>query len=180
VAALGGHIQRDTRKSQFYPRSGSVFDTKLSFSNPSVGALFTYQDYQMAFQQYFLLGKKQVLAYRVHACAVNGHAPFFAVCSLGNSSDMRGYPAGRYRDRRMLVGQAEFRQELFWRFGASAFLGAGEVAPTFGSFNTSNVRPGGGVGLRFAVAPKNHINLKVDYGIGQGSHGWYVGVGEAF
>ena len=41
-------------------------------------------------------------------------------------------------------------------------------------------RPGGGVGLRFTVAPKNHINIKADYGLGQGSHAWYVGIGEAF
>jgi outer membrane protein assembly factor BamA len=180
VAALGAHIQRDTRESQFYPTSGSVFDTKLYFSDPSVGAMFQYQDYETAFQQYFQLGKRQVLAYRVKACAVDGHAPFFALCTLGNSADMRGYPAGRYRDRRMLVGQAEFRREIWWRFGASAFMGAGEVAPTFTSFSASDIRPGGGVGLRFTLAPKNHINLRVDYSVGQNSHAWYVGIGEAF
>jgi outer membrane translocation and assembly module TamA len=134
----------------------------------------------MAFQQYFALGKRQVLAYRVRACEVNGHAPFFSLCMLGNSSDLRGYPLGRYLDRRMLVGQVEYRREIWWRFGASAFMGAGQVAPTFTSFTASNTRPGGGVGLRFTVAPKNHINIKVDYGLGQGSHAWYVGIGEAF
>jgi hypothetical protein len=180
VAALGLHVQRDTRKSQFYPRTGSVFDTKLDFSSKSVGALFTYQDYGVSFEQFFKLGERQVLAYRVKACAVNGHAPFFAVCSLGNSADMRGYPVGRYRDRRMLVGQVEYRHEIWWRFGAVAFVGAGEVASTFADFNFSNARPGGGAGMRFAVAPKNHINIRVDYGVGQGSHAWYVGVGEAF
>jgi hypothetical protein len=180
VAALGAHVQRDTRDSQFYARSGSVFDTKLYFSNSDVGALFTYQDYESAFQQYFKLGEKQVLAYHVKACAVDGHAPFFALCSLGNSADMRGYPMGRYRDRRMLVGQAEFRQEIWWRFGASAFLGAGQVASSVSAFNWSNTKPGGGIGLRFAVAPKNHINMRVDYSVGQASHAWYVGIGEAF
>ena len=180
VAALGLHIQRDTRPSQFFPRAGSVFDTKLYSSNQSVGALFTYQDYEVAFQQYFKLGEKQVLAYRVRGCAVNGHAPFFAVCSLGNSADLRGYPAGRYRDRRMLVGQAEFRREIWWRFGLNAFAGMGEVAPTFGDLSASDIRPGAGIGARFTVSPKSHINLRVDYGIGRGSHAWYVGIGEAF
>ena len=180
VAALALHVQRDSRESQFYPRSGSVFDTKVYFSSKPVGALFTYQDYGVSFQQYFALGKRQVLAYRVKACGVNGHAPFFALCTLGNAADMRGYPVGRYRDRRMLVGQVEYRRELWWRFGAVAFAGAGQVGPTFGDFKGSNTRPGGGVGLRFAVAPKNHINLRVDYSVGQGSHAWYVGVAEAF
>jgi hypothetical protein len=180
VAALALHVQRDSRASQFYPRTGSVFDTKVYFSSPAVGARFTYQDYGISFQQYFRLGERQVLAYRVKGCAVNGHAPFFALCTLGNAADMRGYPVGRYRDRRMLVGQVEYRRELWWRFGAVAFAGAGQVGPTFGDFQGSNTRPGGGVGLRFAVAPKNHINLRVDYSVGQGSHAWYVGVAEAF
>jgi outer membrane translocation and assembly module TamA len=159
---------------------GSVFDTKAYFSGRPVGALFTYQDYGISYQQYISLGKRQVLAYRMKGCAVNGHAPFFALCTLGNAADMRGYPAGRYRDRRMLVGQVEYRRELWWRFGAVAFAGAGQVGPTFGDFKGSNTRPGGGVGLRFAVAPKNRINLRVDYSVGQGSHAWYVGVSEAF
>jgi hypothetical protein len=180
VAALGLHIQRDTRESQFYPRTGSVFDTKLYSSNQRVGALFTYQDYAVAFQQFFKLGEKQVLAYRVKACAVNGRAPFFAVCSLGNAADLRGYPAGRYRDRRMLVGQAEYRREIWWRFGLNAFAGMGEVAPKFGDLAASDIRPGAGIGARFTVSPKNHINLRVDYGLGRGSHAWYVGIGEAF
>jgi len=180
VAALGAHIQRDTRDSQFYSKSGSLFDTKLYFSDPKVGAQFRYQDYEMAFQQYFSLSKKQVLAYHVKGCAVDGRAPFFALCSLGNSADLRGYPVGRYRDRRMLVGQAEYRRELWWRFGMVAFMGAGQVASTFGDLSASGFKPGGGVGLRFAVAPKNHINIKADYGLGEGSHAWYLGIGEAF
>jgi hypothetical protein len=180
VAALAFHIARDTRDSQFYPRSGSVFDAKGYFSDKSVGSLFRYQDYEVSFQQYFPLGSKQVLAYRAKACAVNGNAPFFALCSLGNSADMRGYPAGRYRDNRMLVGQAEYRRELWKRLGAAAFFGAGQVAPSFSNFKGSSIRPGGGAGLRFLLAPKNRINLRVDYSLGQGSHAWYVGVGEAF
>jgi outer membrane protein assembly factor BamA len=180
VAALGLHLERETRDSQFYPRSGSIFDTKIYFSDKNVGALFTYQDYEISFQQYFGFGKRQVLAYRVKVCAVNGHAPFFALCSIGNSADLRGYPMGRFRDRRMLVGQAEYRREIWWRFGVTAFAGAGQVAPTFSGFNGSSTRPGGGVGLRFALAPKNHINLRVDFSVGQGSHAWYVGIGEAF
>jgi hypothetical protein len=180
VAALALHLQRDTRESQFYPRTGSVLDSKLYFSAPSVGALFTYQDYGVSFQQYFRLGDRQVLAYRIKGCAVNGNAPFFAVCSLGNAADLRGYPMGRYRDRRMLVGQVEYRREVWWRFGIAAFAGAGQVAPTFNDFKGSNIRPGGGLGLRYTLAPKNHVNLRVDYSVGQGSHAWYVGVGEAF
>ncbi len=121
-----------------------------------------------------------MLAYRVKACAVDGRAPFFALCSIGNSADMRGYPAGWERDRGMLVGQVEYRREIWWRFGVTAFVGAGQVASTFTDFKGSNTLPGGGAGVRFLLAKKNHINLRLDYSVGQGSHAWYMGMGEAF
>ena len=177
---LALHVERDTTDSQFYPTSGSVVDTKLGFSNRSVGAWFNYQTYGLSFKQFFQLGGHHVLGYRVNACAVDGHAPFFALCAIGNEEDLRGYPAGRYRDSRMLVGQAEVRGDLWWRFGYVVFAGAGEVAPSFSDLNWSNVRPGGGAGLRFTVDTRNRINIRMDFSVGQGSHAAYIGVGEAF
>ena len=40
--------------------------------------------------------------------------------------------------------------------------------------------PGGGVGLRFTLARRNHVNLRVDYAWGKNSTALYVGVAEAF
>ena len=42
----------------------------------------------------------------------NGRVPFYDQCLLGMSQDLRGYEAGRYRDRRMLAAQAEYRREV--------------------------------------------------------------------
>lgn len=80
----------------------------------------------------------------------------------------------------MVVGQVEYRRELFWRVGAVAYFGAGAVAPSFSDFTTKNVLPGGGVGIRFTLARQNHINLRVDYAWGQDSNAFYVGVAESF
>lgn len=94
------------------------------------------------------------------------------------SKDLRGYQIGQFRDHRMLVGQAEYRRELFWRIGVVAFAGAGAVVKTFDNFG--DPEPGGGLGLRLLVAKKNHINLRIDYAWGNNSHATYVSVGEAF
>jgi len=67
---------------------------------------------------------------------------------------------------RMLVGQAEYRRELFWRVGAVAFAGAGAVAPTSAEFGNTDPEPGGGFGLRFVLAKRNHINLRTDFARG--------------
>ena len=80
----------------------------------------------------------------------------------------------------MLAAQAEWRSELWWRLGATAFFGEGLVAPDFGSFKWDGLLPGGGVGLRFTVATQNHVNLRVDYAWGKNSSALYMGVAEAF
>jgi len=180
TAALGLRVKRDTADDPFYPRSGSILDIKIDFFDPAFGAQLSYQDFEIAYNKYIGLGSKNVLATHVSACAATGEAPFFDICLLGYSKDLRGYPIGQYRDYRMLAGQAEFRRELFWRLGAVAFFGAGEVGKTFGDFNASDLVPGGGIGLRYQVTKKNHLNLRADYAWGKNSRAFYMSVGEAF
>ena len=80
----------------------------------------------------------------------------------------------------MLAAQAEWRSELWWRFGAAVFGGGGEVVPDFRSLNWNDALPSGGAGLRFTVAKRNHVNLRADYAWGKGSSAVYVSVVEAF
>jgi hypothetical protein len=180
TAALGLRLQRDSSDSPYYPRKGSIFDTLVDFFGAGVGGQRNYQNVTIAYSKYLSFGPKNVLAFRGSMCMVTDKAPFYDVCILGLAKDLRGYQVGQYRDLRMLVGQAEFRRELFWRVGAVAFAGAGAVAHDWGDFGNSDAQPGGGAGLRLLLAKKNHINLRIDYAWGHGSTATYVGIGEAF
>jgi len=180
TAALGIRLQRDSSNSSFYPTKGSFFDVLADFYAPQLGGARTYQNLTLAYDKYLPLGPKNVLAIRASACMVTDGAPFYDVCLLGMSKDLRGYQIGEFRDNRMLVGQMEFRRELFWRLGAAAFAGAGAVAHDWGGFGNSHAEPGGGFGLRFVLAKRNHINLRADYAWGDSSHAAYVSLGEAF
>ena len=51
---------------------------------------------------------------------------------------------------------------------------------TLGDLGGSDVKPGGGVGVRFLLAKQNRINLRFDYAWGQDSSAFYIGLGEAF
>jgi outer membrane protein assembly factor BamA len=179
-SALGLRMQRDTRDSQIYPRKGTFLDIKLDFFSSVFGSNRDYQIAEAAFQGYMGFKDKNVIAYRAAVCSTAGDAPFYSLCMLGKSQDIRGYPVGRYQDRRMLVGQIEYRRELFWRLGVVGYLGAGQVAKTFKDFNMENLLPGGGIGARITVAKQNHINLRIDYAWGKDSNAFYVAVVEAF
>jgi len=180
TAALGPRIQHDNRDNPFYPRTGSLFNVVTGFYGESLGGNRSYQSYQAWFSDYLPLSSRQVLAWRVAACDTEGDVPFYDLCQLGKSQDLRGYVIGQYRDRAMVAAQAECRVEL-WKFlGATGFIGGGAVAPAFDQVKWNDVLPGGGVGLRVTVAKRNHVNIRADYAWGRDSSAFYVGVGEAF
>jgi outer membrane protein assembly factor BamA len=180
TTALGFHLQRDLRDSQFYATTGTLTDVVGDFFQGNFGSDFSYQTYTFAFNKYSGLSPRQVLAFRVFGCVTSGHVPFYDLCLLGMHNDVRGYKTGQYRDRLMLTTQAEYRLQLPKRFGLAAFFGVGEVAPDLGAFNNDNLKPGGGAGIRYTLAKKNHVNLRVDYAVGLQGGGVYMGVTEAF
>lgn len=59
-------------------------------------------------------------------------------------------------------------------------MGAGQVAPDVNALRWRDVLPGGGVGVRYTLAKRNQLNLRVDYAWGKESSALYVGVAEAF
>jgi len=180
TSGLGVHAQWDTRDSQFYPRRGHLLDADMSFHGPAIGDDFEYQVYQISFNQYLTLSPRQVLAYRVMGQFENGDVPFYALSSLGRGSDIRGYQAGRYQDKQLVAAQAEYRLEITQRIGAVAFAGLGEVAPSISSLTFDNILPAAGVGLRFVVAEKNHVAIRLDVAWGKDGGNFYLGIGEAF
>lgn len=180
TSALGFHLQHDLRDNQFYPTTGTLADVVGDFFQGNFGSEFSYQTYTFAFNKYSGFTPRQVLALRVFGCASAGDVPFYDLCLLGMHNDIRGYKTGQFRDKLMLTTQAEYRLELPKRFGVVAFFGVGEVAPNLAAFNNDNLKPGGGAGIRFTVAKKNHLNLRVDYAAGLQGSGVYMGVTEAF
>ena len=94
---------------------------------------------------------------------------------------MRGYYDGRYKDLDQMIFQAEYRFPIYKRFSAVAFGGTGSVAKNFADYALNDFKYSYGGGIRFAVDTKEKLNIRVDYGIGQGRNsGLYLQLGEAF
>ena len=181
TAGLGPTLEYDSRSDSFYPRSGEQFRFQASFHGRAVAGRRVYETYTAFYNKYYSLAPRQVLAAHVAACYATGSVPFYDLCVLGQSKDIRGYDVGRYIDRVMIASQAEYRLELKKRLGAVAFFGAGEVARKWSNLRTDALKPGGGVGLRFRLTKESHVNLRIDYAWGiDGNRGLYMGVSEAF
>ena len=181
TAAFGFRLQRDTRDDMFYPTRGSRVDGRADFFGPYVGSTYAFQSYQFEVNKYLSFGKRHVLALRGMGCGVTGdHIPFFELCQFGMMGDLRGYQAGRYRDRTMFATQGEWRVILSKRFGAAVFGGVGQVAPRWSAYVTEDLLPSGGTGLRFNLSKQRRINLRVDVAYSRTGVSWSMGLAEVF
>jgi len=180
LSSLGVKFERETVANRFYPTGGSSSQLSADFFARSLGGSYTFQTYRATFNVYQGISQRQVVAYNLNACMTGGQAPYFGQCIFGTNNELRGYPAGRYIDRDMLATQVEYRATLPWRLGAVVFAGIGEVGPRFGDFDYSNLLPSVGVGPRFNLSTKYHVNLRADFAWGKNGHTFSMGLAEAF
>lgn len=178
IGAIGLHVQRDSRDSQFFPTRGVLLDVIANVFDDPFGSDFTFQAYELAGNKYLELAENHVLALRGYGRFTSGRVPFFALCSFGVKGDLRGYTPGRYRDKMMLAAQVEYRWRITGRLGVVAFAGVGGVAPELDAFDT--LLPSGGVGARYVIAKQNNVSLRFDAAWGKDEHAFYFGIGEAF
>jgi len=181
LTAVGFRLQRDTRPNRFYATRGSLLDVTADFFSQRLGSKYSFQSYKLTFNTYWSATERQVIAFDSYACLTAGEPPFYGNCIYGTNNKLRGYVAGRYLHRYMLVSQLEYRLRLPWRLGLVGFGGVGEVIPGGNqSFRTSNFLPSGGAGVRFQLSKTYRVNLRVDFAQGVDGHTWSIGVGEAF
>jgi hypothetical protein len=102
----------------------------------------------------------------------------------GDVRSGRGYSEGRYRGEHLVYGEVEYRGALtpngllgFVAFLNSSTIGSAETgARLFETF-----APAAGLGLRVLLNKRSRTNLTTDWGWGKaGSHGFYLGIQEAF
>ena len=160
------------------PRKGQYADVRYTRFTSEVGSDTRFDEYQLHYSRYHSLDDKNVLAWEADGTFTQGAVPWSMMPLLGSNQRMRGYYEGRYRDKNVVSGQLEYRRKLDWRLGVVGWLGAGTMGPSFSALDDGRLLPSAGVGYRFEF--KTRVNVRLDYGIGKGSSGFYFQVGEAF
>jgi hypothetical protein len=170
----------DTRDSNVYPTSGGYVDLE-SLGHPTwLGSSDTFWLGQIDVRHFvspwpwLIVGGQAVLQLSA------GDVPFQFLPAIGGGDLMRGVLDGRYRDRVSLATQLEIRFPIYWRFGGTAFVGAGRVAPSVDRLYPDDLAVAGGLGLRFAVNPEQKLNIRLDLAHDGDSLKVYVNFQEAF
>lgn len=180
VSSLGLISLYDSRDNYNYPTEGTYLEVLALPNLHAFGSDFEFTRFSVDYVKYFSK-EKNIIAINLYGVSTLGEAPFNELAFIGGRRKMRGYYEGRFRDRNLLMAQAEYRRKLFWRVGMVAFGGYGVVARDFDKFEAQNIRPSGGLGLRYELDKKENINIRLDFGFGEnGSAGTYLTFGEAF
>jgi outer membrane protein assembly factor BamA len=178
VSELGAVV--DSRDNPGAPRRGTFTRVIPSIAARVLGGDFSFRRLTIDARQYLPIGADNIAAFQLQYDGVSGTAPFDQMPMIGADTAMRGYARGRYRDQHAFTAQAEVRSSYWRRAGLVAFAGAGTVAPKFSRLTSGDWYPSVGFGVRVLLVPKDRTVGRADLGLGRGSVGISLGIGEAF
>lgn len=176
----GGSVEISWDDRDFIPnpRKGQYATLRYTHFAPDVGSDTRFDEYQLHYSRYHAVNDKDVLAWETDGAFTQGDMPWNMLPLLGSNHRMRGYYEGRYRDKNAISGQLEYRHKLSWRHGVVGWVGAGTMGSSLHHLDDGRWLPSAGVGYRFEFKPR--VNVRLDYGVGKASSGFYFQVGEAF
>ncbi len=183
---LGLTQMYDSRDNTQFSTSGIYAYLKLSFY-PKIERDndFTGTQVNFNFKAFTTPIDRLTFGYNVVYNAFGGKiAPFYMLQQMGNDQIMRGFYAGRFRDKKMLAHQLEARYHFIERMAVTAFIGNGATTPR--DWNINQFRTSYGAGLRYFFDVKQRSTIRLDYAITQRllgekrQTGVYVTLGEAF
>lgn len=193
LSGAGLGLFYDSRDQVFFPTRGIVADVSFLGQRQLLGSTVRFDRYVADVSSYHALaGPTAVLAVNyVVSLTANGLAPFNAMSLLGSGKRLRGYYEGRFRDQNAAILQTELRLAIWKRLGAVVFGSAGILGDSQQLLRVNDIKTAYGGGLRFTFNRRDHVNIRLDYGVGsspviietgksQSSSGIYVTIGEAF
>jgi hypothetical protein len=177
----------DTRRNSANPPRGVYLAVDYRFNPEYLGSTYNWQSVLIDARKYFSFSKRQqnILACWSYYWAVTkGRAPYLDLPSIGwdyyNRSG-RGFEQNRYRGRRLLYFESEYRRDLtrngFWGF--VLFTNVHTVSEYEGNAFIF-WHPAAGAGLRIKFNKISRTNIGIDVGMSKGFTGIYLWLGEAF
>ncbi len=183
TSGIGPSIAFDTRDHKNYPRRGTLLELSVTPYVPAFGSDYSFTRTLVDTRGYIPTYGRQLLALRYMYEATVGNVPFYMLPQLGGGHLLRGYFAGKYRDKHLQALEAEYRAHLFWRFRGAVFGGVGQVGDQYETMWKAPWRPSFGAGVRYNLKdPDDIVNFRVDFGWWpwSGDSGLYVAATEIF
>jgi outer membrane protein insertion porin family len=171
--------EKDTRDNIFIPLKGSFTRVHTEFVGGFLGGDNNFFKLILSWSRYNRLSKRNilnVLATRLKFGYIQGlsredYIPTFDRFYMGGASTIRGYKENSMGSKDesgtptggkiMVLGNLEYRRALFWKFGCTIFIDAGNIWDSAKDVKAKNIKLTSGLGIQFftPVGP-----LRLDYG----------------
>jgi outer membrane protein assembly factor BamA len=166
----GAFLDVDSRDEPGNPRSGGRYTATWSTFKDQDRGRYNFTQYDVEVQHYIpFFHQRRVIALRAKTTltqtADGQQIPFYMLPTLGGSQDLRGYDDFRFRDRNMVVVNAEYRWEAFSGLDVALFADAGQVAARAQDLRLRDMKTSAGFGFRFNTAKS--VFYRIDVGFSQ-------------
>lgn len=182
-AGIGIIAQFDNRDIPVNAYKGVFVEGMAVWYGEYLGGENEYAIYGADIRKYWKVKKEgRTLALQGRGRFGVGDVPYGEMSQLGTPFDLRGYTWGRYRNNTMLYGITEYRHMFYKsdgnisKHGVVGWVGAGTIGEDVSQFE--EYLPNFGIGYRLEVQPR--MNLRLDFGIGTETTGFYFNFNEAF
>ena len=166
-------VQIDWR-NEGNPYRGGLYAVRWTDWNDREADVFSFRQLDIELQQYFpFLMNKRVIALRARTVITdtdgNRRVPIYLMPTLGGTRDLRGFNYSRFRDRNMILVNAEYRAEIWMAMDLAFFVDAGKVVADTRNLNFRDLSTDYGVGLRVKTALSTFLRADFAFG-GEGFH----------
>jgi len=177
----------DSRRNSINPPRGFYFAVDYRFNVEFLGSTHNWQSLLVDSRKYFPFDKQRqnLLAFWSYYWSVTGgKAPYLDLPAIGwdyYSRSGRGFEQNRFRSRRLLYFESEYRRDIssngLWGFVLFANLHS--VSEYYGN-DFTYWHPAAGAGLRLKFNKISRTNIALDFAMSKDFAGVYVALGEAF
>jgi hypothetical protein len=158
-------VDVDTQDVPGYPTSGGRYRLAIASFHDQSYAQYSFRRVDADAAHYIpLFHKSWVLTLHgravVSQTAAGQEVPFYLLPTLGGSNTLRGFLDYRFRDRNLLLFNAEYRWPLFRALDGALFYDAGTVAPSVEALSLRHAHTDYGAGVRLHTT--KHTLVRVD------------------
>ena len=175
IGRLSLIVDYDSRDNFFTPSSGSYLEAEFAFADEALGGNVNFRSLFVRAYHYVPIGD-WVLGLRGDYRASSSETPFFARPYVV----LRGIPALRYQDERVVVTEVEARWNVTARWALVGFAGAGKAYGGRTSWSDADTAVSKGTGFRYQIARRLGLYAGVDVAWGPEQRAFYIQVGGAW
>jgi outer membrane protein assembly factor BamA len=168
-------VDFNNREPRGNPRSGGRYGIVFQRFDDVDEHRYSFNRVEVDLQQYVpLVRDRRVLALHglvsVSDADAGADVPFYLQRTLGGPDDLRGFRRFRFRDRNLLLLQAEYRWEIFTAVDGALFYDAGKVASRTEDLTFRDLETDYGIGFRFGTINGIFLRIEGAFGSREGKH----------